>query len=82
MNTFTIGERLRHASTSATRLTVELADGRQISTPLVWYPRLTGASREQLDQWEIIGDGEGLHRPLCDEDLSLAGMLRGVRAPA
>ncbi|WP_348695025.1 DUF2442 domain-containing protein [Duganella fentianensis] len=82
MNTFTLGERIQHVAISATHLIVRLADGRQISTPLEWYPRLAGASRAQLDQWEIIGDGEGLHWPLCDEDLSLSGMLRGVRAPA
>jgi hypothetical protein len=49
--------------------------------PLYWYPRLLGASEEQRDDWELIGGGIGVHWPQIDEDLSLGGMLRGVRAP-
>jgi hypothetical protein len=63
-------------------LTVRLVDGRTISTPLAWYPRLLEASEEERDDWELIGGGIGVHWPQIDEDLSLAGMLRGVRAPA
>jgi hypothetical protein len=62
-------------------LTVHLVDGRRISAPLVWYPRLLHASQEQRDDWELIGDGEGIHWPQVDEDLSIAGILRGTRAP-
>lgn len=62
-------------------VTVHLVDGRKISVPLVWYPRLLDASPEQRREWELIGDGEGIHWPQVDEDLSVAGMLRGIRAP-
>ena len=59
---------------------VDLMDGRRISTPLAWYPGLQGASPAQLDSWEIIGAGDGLHWEQFDEDLSVDGMLRGYRA--
>ena len=54
---------------------VELADGRTISAPLVWFPRLSKASKEQLENWQLLGDGEGIHWPDIDEDLSVAGLL-------
>ena len=56
---------------------VELLDGRTISAPLVWFPRLSQASKEQLENWELLGDGEGIHWPDLDEDLSVAGLLAG-----
>jgi hypothetical protein len=62
-------------------LTVHLVDGRRISVPLVWYPRLLEATAHQRREWELIGDGEGIHWPQIDEDLSVAGILRGIRAP-
>jgi len=58
-------------------LIVELADGRSISAPLVWFPRLSKASKEQLENWELLGDGEGIHWPDVDEDLSVIGLLMG-----
>src|SRR5437870_2318058 len=58
-------------------LAVELHDGRIISTPLIWYPRLHHASQADRDVWEWIGDGVGIHWPLLDEDLSVRGMLAG-----
>ena len=57
---------------------VELLDGRTISAPLVWFPRLSRATKEQLDNWELLGDGEGIHWPDVDEDLSVAGLLAGT----
>jgi hypothetical protein len=63
-------------------LVVALTDGRTLSVPLVWYPRLLNASAEQRSDWELIGDSEGVHWPQIDEDLSAAGLLRGVPAPA
>ena len=57
---------------------VELIDGRTISAPLVWFPRLSQASKEQLENWELLGDGEGIHWPDVDEDLSVAGLLIGT----
>ena len=59
-------------------LIVELIDGRIISAPLVWFPRLSQASKEQLENWELLGDGEGIHWPDIDEDLSVVGLLIGT----
>ncbi len=58
-------------------LSVTLSDGRVITTPLSWYPRLATASPEAQANWEICGAGEGIHWPELDEDLSIEGMLRG-----
>ena len=62
-------------------LTVSLVDGRRVSVPLAWFPRLLHASPVQRSKWQLLGDGEGIHWPDVDEDLSVAGMLRGTRAP-
>jgi hypothetical protein len=62
-------------------LTVSLADGRRISVPLAWFPRLLHASPAQRSNWQLLGDGEGIHWPDIDEDLSVAGILRGTPAP-
>ncbi len=58
-------------------LVVDLSDGRSISAPLVWFPRLSQASSVQRDKWTLLGDGEGIHWPDIDEDLSVAGLLLG-----
>jgi hypothetical protein len=60
-------------------LTVDLVDGRRISVPLVWFPRLVEATSEQRQRFELLGDGDGIHWPDIDEDISIAGLLRGVR---
>jgi hypothetical protein len=63
-----------------TALNVELADGRSVAVPLEWYPRLaTAAERERLN-WSLIGDGEGIHWPDLDEDISVASLLAGTRS--
>ena len=62
-------------------LTVALMDGRTISVPLVWFPRLLNAKRAQRQKWEIAGGGYGLHWPDIDEDLSTEGLLRRAPAP-
>jgi len=59
-------------------LRLSLADGRRISVPLVWYPRLLNASPAQRQRWELLGDGQGVHWPDVDEDLSVAGVLSGT----
>ncbi len=59
-------------------LTAELHDGRTISVPLAWYPRLTYATPEERDNWELIGTGEGIHWPDLDEDISVEMLLAGV----
>ena len=59
-------------------LIVSLVDGRTITVPLLWFPRLAGATTAQLRNYEILGDGEGIHWPEIDEDLSVEGLLFGV----
>ena len=59
-------------------LVVSLVDGRTVSVPLVWFPRLAAATRQQLENYELLGDGEGIHWPDVDEDLSIEGLLRGT----
>lgn len=61
-------------------LVVSLVDGRRIAVPLVWFPRLCRATPEQRSQWELLGDGEGIHWPLVDEDVSIEGLLAGRRS--
>jgi hypothetical protein len=57
-------------------LRVQLADGREISVPLEWFPRLRDATQEQRSHWRLIGRGAGIHWEELDEDLSVAGLLR------
>ena len=57
-------------------LTVVLDDGRIVSVPLVWFPRLLNATRKQRNQWEFIGGGIGIHWEAIDEDISVASLLR------
>jgi len=59
-------------------LVVDLKDGRTISVPLAWFPRLLHATQAERENWEWLGDGEGIHWPDIDEDLSVAGLLRGT----
>ena len=69
----------RTVTVSENELTVGLADGRVITVPLVWFPRLVHASAAARNKWEILGDGEGIHWPDADEDLSVEGLLIGNR---
>lgn len=62
-------------------LVVSLVDGRHVSVPLAWFPRLLHATPHQRQKWELLGDGEGIHWPDIDEDLSVAGLLRGTPSP-
>lgn len=64
-----------------TRLFVEMSDGRILGTPIRWYPRLANATPEERSSWRLIAEGEGVHWPDVDEDLSLEGMLAGRAAP-
>ncbi|MGL5839925.1 MAG: DUF2442 domain-containing protein [Sphingorhabdus sp.] len=61
-------------------LIVDLMDGRTISAPLAWYPRLLNATPEHRTHWEKCGGGYGIHWPDVDEDLSTEGLLRGAPA--
>jgi hypothetical protein len=58
-------------------LTVDLSDGRTISVPLAWFPRLVHATREERDDWRLIGKGHGIHWERIDEDISVEGLLAG-----
>ena len=62
-------------------LIVGLKDGRRISVPIEWYPRLAHASAAELSIWQVCGGGYGIHWPDLDEDLSTEGLLRGAPAP-
>lgn len=75
------GERVRNVRFSEDSIFVDLEDGRTISAPLVWYPRLLAASPSQLENWENSAGGYGIHWPDLDEDLSTHGLLRGAPAP-
>lgn len=74
-------ERAASVELSEDTLSVTLMDGRTITVPLYWYPRLQDASEEQRRNWQISGGGYGLHWPDIDEDLNTAGLLRGAPAP-
>ena len=58
-------------------LTVELDDGRTVSVPTAWYPRLMHASEEERKDWRLIGKGRGIHWAAIDEDISVEGLLAG-----
>ena len=60
------------------RLIVTLADGRELSAPLAWFPRLSEATAEQRKKWRLIGRGHGIHWPEVDEDISVASLLRAA----
>lgn len=62
------------------QLVVDLADGRSISVPIVWFPRLLKADEKARTNWKLIGKGVGIHWPDIDEDISVAGLLRGERS--
>ena len=75
------GERVIEVACTEDKLVVDLADGRSISVPLAWYPRLLHATPNQRDNWQIAGAGFGIHWPDVDEDLSVEGLLRGAPSP-
>lgn len=74
-------EKVRSVSFPDDSLSVGLMDGRTISVPLIWYPRLAHATVDQLANWQIAGGGYGIHWPDLDEHLSTEGLLRGAPAP-
>lgn len=74
-------ERVLDVEVSDDTLSVSLRDGRVISVPLAWYPRLLHATSTQRQNWKISGGGYGIHWPEVDEDLNTDGLLRGAPAP-
>lgn len=75
------GERVKDVRCDEHRLNVDLLDGRTISVPLAWYPRLLHASTEQRANWRPAAGGYGIHWPDLDEDLGTEGLLRSAPAP-
>ncbi len=75
-------ERVEAVHFTRDSLVIDLMDGRSISVPLSWYPRLLKATPKQRANWEICGGGYGIHWPDVDEDLHTEGLLRGAPAPA
>jgi hypothetical protein len=82
MNSFALraDERVADVILSDDSLTVALMDGRSITVPLAWYPRLLHATPKERSHWQISGGGYGIHWPGIDEDLSTEGLLRGAPA--
>ena len=74
-------ERVAGVKFTKDTLSVSLGDGRTITVPLAWYPRLLNASTAARKNWRIAGGGYGIHWPDLDEDLSTEGLLRGAPAP-
>ena len=74
-------ERVTKVEFTEDELSVALMDGRTISVPLAWYPRLLNATVAQRNNWKISGGGYGIYWPDVDEDLSTEGLLRGAPAP-
>lgn len=72
--------RAKEVRVSHDELLVSLEDGRRIAVPLAWFPRLLAATPAQRARFEILGDGQGIHWPEVDEDVSVAGLLRGARS--
>ena len=75
-------ERVKNVYFTEETVSVGLMDGRIITVPLVWYPRLLSATPKQRSNWEVCGGGYGIHWDDIDEDLSTEGMLRGAPAPS
>ncbi|MCC6409382.1 MAG: DUF2442 domain-containing protein [Planctomycetes bacterium] len=73
--------RAERVAVGSTELRVRLTDGRSISAPLEWFPRLANATRGERADWRLIGAGVGIHWPRIDEDISVAGLLAGGPAP-
>ena len=81
MNTAANDPRIVAVEVTDDLITAHLADGRVISVPLVWSWRLSEATPEQRADFEIIGNGQGVHWEEIDEDISAIGMLQGIPAP-
>ena len=74
-------ERVANVRVTSETLTVSLKDGRVISVPIVWFPRLANATPKERKNWRVSGGGFGIHWPDVDEDLSTEGLLRGAPSP-
>lgn len=68
---------VEHVAVTVDALTVDLSDGRSITVPLAWYPRLMHATPSERKNWCLIGKGYGIHWEVIDEDISVEGLLLG-----
>jgi len=68
---------VQHVAVTGDSLVVDLVDGRTVSVPLAWYPRLRHGQPEERNNWRLIGQGEGVHWPDLDEDISAENILFG-----
>jgi hypothetical protein len=78
----TLAIELRMASAQNVQVTddaliVDLSDGRTVSVPLAWFPRLLHGTPEERNKWRLIGEGEGIHWPDLDEDISVENLILG-----
>src|SRR5262245_17188008 len=69
---------VRHVRVTDQTLVVELRDGRAVSVPIAWYPRLAEGTPRERRRWELLGAGVGIHWPDLDEDISVEGLLKGL----
>lgn len=78
MNTLTIikSHRATDVIFSVAKMTIYMEDGREISYPLEWFPKLRNATSKQLKNWRFIGKGEGIHWPDLDEDISIEELMK------
>ncbi len=72
-----MGIAVQEVTVTEDTLTFDLADGRSISAPLAWYPRLWHGTETERNRWRLIGPGVGVHWPELDEDISVEGLLLG-----
>ena len=77
MSSLTVEARAQKVIVEDDALIVDLSDGRTISVPLAWYPRLLHGKTEERNNWRLIGDGEGMHWPDLDQDISVQNLLQG-----
>ena len=77
MSTSTADVRAENVVIRGDTLTVDLKDGRSISVPLAWYPRLMHGTQQERNNWRLIGNSEGIHWPDLDEDISVENLLLG-----
>jgi hypothetical protein len=71
------GARAQQVTVTTDTLSVDLTDGRTIAVPLAWYPRLVHGTPEERNHWRLLGQGEGIHWPDLDEDISVENLLVG-----
>ena len=80
LSTDVIEARAQRVVVTDEALCVDLLDGRTITVPVAWYPRLAHGDQAERANWRFIGDGEGIHWPDLDEDISVEGLLAGRRS--